>query len=392
MPWKISSALGERLRFVRAVLQHRKPFSVVCRIFAISRQCGYKWLQRFQCEGRTGLRNQSRRPRASPQRLSRYWRHTIRRLRRRRAHWGAKKIRDYLRCQFPRRRLPAVRTIAKWLPRLCPRPRRPRHSRRGPPLLVPPLTQPAGPNHVWTVDFKGDFRTGDGTRCFPLTVRDLFSRFVLAVRVLPHQRSAAVRCCFIRLFRRFGLPQIIRVDNGSPFGSTGAQGLSTLSVWWRTLGIAVEFIRPGHPEENGAHEQMHRELKRDTARPPVAHPPAQQRRSDRWRQDYNTIRPHEALGGRRPADGYRSSRRRYRGPQPLRYRRGWARRRVRHNGQIKWQGRFRSIGEAFVQHFVALRRQTHGIYEVYFQNLLLGTLHDRDSGGLRPVKRSRRHP
>lgn len=391
MPWKISSALGERLRFVRAVLKHHKPFSVACQSFAISRQCGYKWLHRFQREGRTGLRNQSRRPRSSPQRLSRRWREVLQRLRRRRPHWGAKKIHHHLRHRFPRHRLPAVRTIAKWLPRLCPVPKRPRHTRRGPRLLVPPLTQPIAPNHVWTVDFKGDFRTTDGTRCFPLTVRDLFSRFVLAVRVLPDQRHTAVRRCFIRLFHRYGLPQIIRVDNGSPFGSIGAQGLSALSVWWRTVGITVEFIRPGHPEENGAHEQMHRELKRDTARPPAAHRPAQQRRSDCWRQEYNTLRPHEALGGRRPAQVYRRSRRSFRGPQPIRYRRGRLVRHVRHNGQIKWQGRFRFIGEAFARQPLGLRRQTPGIYEVYFQNLLLGTLHDRD-GGLRPVKRWHHRP
>jgi transposase InsO family protein len=236
------------------------------------------------------------------------------------------------------------------------------------------------------VDFKGFFRTTDGTRCDPLTVRDLFSRFLLAVCVLPHQRFAAVRRVFMRLFRRFGLPKVIRVDNGSPFGSTGAWGLSALSVWWRTLGIQVEFIRPGHPEDNGAHEQMHRELKRDTARPPAADPAAQQRRSHRWLRYYNTERPHEALENRCPADRYRRSRRPYRGPRPIRYRRGWPVRYVRQNGQIKWQGRLRSIGEAFVGQPVALRQQAQGIYEVYFQRVLLGTLHDRDAGGIRPSK------
>jgi transposase InsO family protein len=264
--------------------------------------------------------------------------------------------------------------------------RRHRHSRRGPRLSLPPLTLPAAPNDVWTVDFKGFFRTADGIRCDPLTVRDLFSRLLLAVRILPHQRQAAVRRVFIGLFRRYGLPKVIRMDNGSPFGSTGAWGLSALSVWWLTLGIRVEFIRPGHPEENGAHEQMHRELKRDTTRPPAAHPLGQQRRSDRWRIYYNTERPHEALGGRYPSDLYRRSRRRYRGPQPIRYPRGWVVRHVRHNGQIKWQRRRRSIGEAFVGQPVALRRQSKGIYEIYFQRLLLGTLYDRDAGGIRPSK------
>ena len=386
MPWKIFSALGERTRFVRAALQHRKPFTVLCLAFGISRRIGYKWCHRFQRGGPTGLRHRSRRPRSSPQRTTQRWRHILQRLRSRYPHWGAKKIHARLRHKFPRTRLPAVRTISKWLPRLCPCVRPHRHTRRGPRVELPALTQPDAPNEVWTVDFKGFFRTADGRRCDPLTVRDLFSRFLLAVRILPDQRHPAVRRVFLRLFRRYGLPKVIRMDNGTPFGSTAARGLSALSVWWQTLGIAVEFIRPGHPEENGAHEQMHRELKRDTTRPAAAHPPAQQRRSDRWRRYYNTERPHEALAGRYPAERYHRSRRSYRGPQPLRYRRGWAVRHVRHNGQIKWQGRLRSIGEPFVGQPIALARQSEGIYEVYFQQMLLGTLHDRDAGGLRPAK------
>lgn len=388
MPWKISSVIGERWRFAKAALKHLQPFATLCRSFGISRQCGYKWLRRFHQHGRTGLRPRSRRPRRSPRRTAPRWRAAVRRLRLRHPRWGAKKIRARLHRKFPRARLPAVRTITKWLPRLCRMPRRHRHSRRGPHLPRTPLTLPAAPNEVWTVDFKGWFRTADGARCEPLTVRDLFSRFLLAVHILPNQRFALVRRVFLRLFRRGGLPKVIRVDNGSPFGSTGAQGLSRLSVWWRTLGIRVEFIRPGHPEENGAHEQMHRELKRDTARPPAAHPPAQQARSRRWVRHYNTARPHEALDGRYPADLYRLSRRPDRGAQPIRYPRGTTVRQVRHNGQIKWQGRLRSIGEAFIGQPVALRPQPGGVWEVYFQNLLLGTLHDRDAGGVRPAKRS----
>ena len=386
MPWKISSALAERTRFVRTALKHRQPFTRLCRAFGISRRTGYKWCRRFQQDGRAGLRERSRKPRTSPRRIPKRWQQIVQRLRRRYPHWGAKKIHARLRHQFPRHRRPAVRTITKWLPRLCPKLRPHRHSRRGPRVDLPPLTQPSAPNEVWTVDFKGFFRTADGTRCDPLTVRDLFSRFLLAVAVLPHQRHGAVRRVLIGLFRRFGLPKVIRVDNGSPFGSTAAWGFSSLSVWWTTLGIAVEFIRPGHPEENGAHEQMHRELKRDTAHPPAAHRRGQQRRSDRWRHYYNTVRPHEALAGRCPVDCHRRSRRPYHEPRPIRYRRSWAVRRVRHNGQIKWQGRLRSIGEPFRGQPIALRRQAEGIYEVYFQRLLLGTLHERDAGGLRPTK------
>jgi putative transposase len=389
MPWKICSALGERTRFVRAALQQLKPFTLLCRAFGISRRTGYKWWRRFKQDGRAGLRDHSRRPHTSPRRTAQRWRQIVQRLRRRYPHWGAKKIHARLRHKFPRQRKPAVRTITKWLPRWCPGVRRHRHTRRGPRLDLPALTQPTAPNDVWTVDFKGFFRTADGTRCDPLTVRDLFSRCLLAVRILPHQRHAAVRRVFIGLFRRCGLPKVIRVDNGAPFGSTAAWGLSTLSVWWTTLGIGVEFIRPGHPEENGAHEQMHRELKRDTAHPPAAHPLAQQRRSDHWRRYYNLRRPHEALAGRYPAQLYRRSRRRYHGPRPIRYPRSWVVRRVRHNGQIKWQGRLRFIGEPFAGQPIALQQRTEGIHEVYFQHLLLGTLHAREAGGMRPAKPQR---
>jgi putative transposase len=389
MPWKILSAVGERTRFALAALKKAQSFSGLCRLFRISRQCGYKWVQRFRQEGRSGMQYRSRRPRRCPGRTPTRWLKALRRVRRRYPHWGAKKIYARLRHGHPRARLPAVRTLTKWLRRLGPV-RRYRHSRRGPPLALPPLSCPRKPNDVWTVDFKGFFRTTDGTRVHPLTVRDLFSRFILAVWILPHQRYDAARAVFIGLFRRRGLPRIIRVDNGSPFGSTGAAGLSALSVWWMTLGIEVEFIRPGHPEENGAHEQMHRELKRDTARRPEADPRAQQRRSDRWMRHYNFRRPHEALGGRCPCVLYRKSRRPYCPARPIRYRRGWAVRQVRSNGQIKWLGRMRSIGEAFVGQPVALRRQEPGIYQVRFARLTLGMLHDKDGGGIRPSKPYRR--
>src|SRR5437773_5931362 len=223
MPWKIYSPFRERVRFAQAALKSLLPFAALCRLFGISRQCGYKWRRRFQQDGPAGLGNRSRRPRRSPKRLPSRWRPIVRRLRLCFPHWGAKKIQARLRRKFPRAHWPAVRTITQWLPTLCPKPRRPRHSRRGPRLALPPLTQPVAPNDVWTVDFKGFFRTADGTRCDPLTVRDLFSRFLLAVCILPHQRFAAVRRVFIQLFRRFGLPKVIRVDNGSPFGSTGAR-------------------------------------------------------------------------------------------------------------------------------------------------------------------------
>ena len=183
---------------------------------------------------------------------------------------------------------------------------RPRHRATG-----TELSAGVAPNELWCVDFKGWFRTQDGRRCDPLTISDLYSRYVLACRIVPGQRMADVQPVFRQVFRRFGLPTVLRVDNGLPFGSHGVAGLSHLSAWWLHLGIRVEFIEPAHPEQNGGHERMHRTLKADTARPPAVTPRAQQVRFDRWRHTFNHERPHEALGMRCPAEYYVPSPHRY---------------------------------------------------------------------------------
>src|SRR6185436_7355042 len=239
--------------------------------------------------------------------------------------------------------------------------------------------------HVWTVDFKGWFRTQDGGRVEPLTVRDLFSRYLLTIRLLPDQRWEPVQRIFLRLFRQYGYPSVIRMDNGSPFGSTGPAGLSRLSAWWTALGIRVEFIAPGHPEQNGGHEQMHRVYKADTTRPSSRHRRAQQRRSDRWVRTYDDIRPHEALAQRAPGEIYRPKPQQLRSPA-LRYSRQWPVRRVRSNGQIKWAGRKRFIGEAFTGYAVGLKALGGKKCEIHFGSLLIGVLWESDAGGMRPAK------
>jgi hypothetical protein len=250
------------------------------------------------------------------------------------------------------------------------------------------LTVASRSNQVWTVDFKGWFRTQDGQRVEPLTVRDLHSRYLLSIRLLADQSWEPVRRIFLRLFRQNGYPGIIRVDNGGPFGSTGPAGLSRLSAWWTALGIRVEFIAPGHPEQNGGHEQMHRVMKAETTRPPSRNRRAQQRRTDRWVRVYNQVRPHEGLGQRTPAEVYRpqaQSRRK----GILNYPQRWAVRRVRSNGQIKWQGRKRFVGEAFVGYPVGLK--PHGEkWDIYFGGLLVGELWEHDAGGMRPATYARR--
>jgi hypothetical protein len=253
------------------------------------------------------------------------------------------------------------------------------------------LTRATTPNDVWTADFKGWFRSGNGQRVEPLTVRDLFSRYVLIIRLLPDQRWKPVRAVFLQLFKHYGLPKRIRTDNGGPFASNGPAGLSRLSAWWTALGIHVEFIRPGHPEENGSHEQMHRILKAETIRPPAHTRQGQQHRTSGWVKQYNHIRPHEALGQAVPAKKYRRSSKRF-SPyrRSLRYPAGWLRRQVRSNGEIRWRGRKRFIGEAFVKHRVGLKPLKKGVQAVYFGPLLIGHLHDDDHGAMRPAVYQRR--
>jgi len=385
MLWKEHCLVVRRLQFVKLVWKAQQSLSQLCRLFGFSRKRGYKWKRRFEREGLRGLRDRPRRPHRSPRRLASKWLSRIRRLRRRHRSWGSRKLAARLRKEYPWQRAPSARTIGKWLKRMKLNRSVGRRARRGPRLPTRALTVARWSNHVWTVDFKGWFRTQDGRRVEPLTVRDLFSRYLLGIRLLSDQSWRPVRRIFQRLFRRYGYPAVLRLDNGGPFGSNGPAGLSRLSAWWTGLGIRVEFIAPGHPEQNGAHEQMHRVFKAETTRPPSRHLRAQQRRTDRWVRTYNEIRPHEALQQRAPSEVYRRAR-----PRPRRvtwsYPRRWAVRRVRSNGQIKWRGRKRYVGEAFIGYPVGLESRGREKCGVYFAGLLIGELWESDPYGMRPAK------
>jgi putative transposase len=386
MPWKTPSLISGREHFALAALRADQCFAALCRQFGISRKTGYKWLARFRTSGVAGLRDQSRRPQRHPHQIAARWQRAVRALRKARPHWGAKKIRARLRVLHPRVRLPSVRTIDRWLLAQGKRGRRARRAGRGPVLPYPGLTTPRRRHQVWTVDFKGWFRTADGQRQEPLTVREAKGRFLLELRLLPDQSDAATRRAMTPLFRRAGLPAIIRVDNGAPFGGKGALGLSRLSVWWLRLGIKVEFTRRARPGDNAAHEQLHRCYKAEVLNPPAADRRAQQRRSDRWRHDYNHLRPHEALGQRVPARCYRPSPRRWPQRLPeLRYPHGVLLRRVRPHGDIKWQGRLRFIGRAFVGQTLGLKKRSAHHWQIFFGTLLIGELHAKDAAGMRPA-------
>jgi transposase InsO family protein len=291
-----------KIEFVERAAKGEKVAGL-CREFGVSRQAGHKWIKRFKELGYDGLEEQSRRPKTTP--LATAEDLVIAVLEAREAHprWGPRKLEPLLRRRFGDG-TPSVRTIARILKRANKvRERR----RRRPPNVVEraPQVQAKAPNDVWTVDFKGWWKSLDGERCEPLTVRDAYSRFVLEI-VVCRPTLQEVRKVFERLFRKYGVPNAIKCDNGTPFVSVRARGgISQLSAWWMSLGIRLVRSRPGCPQDNGGHERLHADMSGDMQSRPAATLDAEQRRLSRWRQEFNHVRPHDALGGKVPADLYK---------------------------------------------------------------------------------------
>lgn len=392
MPWKTRCYKEQRWRFVREALRQRNSLCALCRRHGISRKTAYKWLNRFRQRGRWGLGDGHRAPGRVHNRPAPRWLARIRRWRRVHPSWGAAKLRWALQQRFGLKGLPSESAISRWLQQWGLTRKRRRLAHKGPVVARPSLTSARRPNDVWTVDYKGWFRTGDGMRVEPLTVRDLATRYILSVNLRREQSVKDCREVFEGIFRTFGLPTVIRSDNGSPFGSTGALGLTRLSAWWLRLGIRVEFIAPGHPEQNGAHEQLHRVYQQETLQPPGRSLRAQKNRTQRWRRHYNEERPHEAIGMRVPAELYRKSRRKMpRRMKRLGYPRRWESRLVKGKGMISFNGKNRFIGEAFEGERVGLRWIGTGVWAVYFGERQIGELWEADqTSGIRAVWYRRR--
>ncbi|MGH9808638.1 MAG: IS481 family transposase, partial [Terriglobia bacterium] len=317
-PWRECSAMEERLRFVARVLDG-EGMSAVCREFGISRKTGYKIFNRYKDDGLDALTDRSRRPVRYANQLPDQIERAIVRLKKDKPHWGARKIRELLVRKFAGDvRIPAKSTVHAVLDRhgLVKRARQRRRCK----AEGTQLSQAAQPNDLWCADFKGEFKLGNGRYCYPLTVTDQASRYLLACEALESTKEVPVIEAFGRLFKERGLPEAIRSDNGLPFASpNGLYNLSKLSVWWLRLGIAIERIKPGNPQQNGRHERMHRTLKAETTRPSGINSLQQQARFDAFISEFNDERPHEAIAMKVPAEIYSPSSRAYGGLPELEY-------------------------------------------------------------------------
>ena len=388
MPWKETRVEAERVKFIVACLDEESGWTMseVCRAFGISRKSGYKWLRRYRDAGLEGLRERPRTPLHHPNATAAEVVRELIRVRQQHRLWGPRKLIALLKRAQPHIEWPAPSTAGAILKRqglVLPRRRR-----RGTLGMQPgALSTPTHPNQVWAVDYKGWFRLGDGQRCDPLTISDLFSRYLLECRRVPRLTTQCARPVFEHTFREYGLPEAIRSDNGSPFASTGLGGLSQLSVWWVKLGIVLERIVPGRPDQNGRHERMHRTLKRETAVPPSANAAVQQRRFDRFRTVFNHERPHEALNDTVPAQWYQPSVRPYPATvSEVEYPGHFEVRRVRTSGEIKWQGSLVYLSEALVGEAVGLVPVTDRHWQISFGPIALGLL-DRHTRQLLAYRR-----
>jgi transposase InsO family protein len=377
MPWLEATPMEQRERFIRDQQNGLYTMTELCDRHNISRKTGYKWLDRFDAGGRAALGDRSRAPHRCPHRIASEVAELICTARRQHPSWGPEKLLQWLAPRHAGVELPASSTAGDLLARhgLVKRRRRRRPCQH--PGVVPATT--LHPNDLWTADFKGHFRTQDSLYCYPLTIADQHTRFLMACHGLLSTKGLGVRPVFDRLFREYGLPRAIRTDNGVPFATTGIHGLSQLNVWWMRLGIQHQRILPGQPQQNGAHERMHKTLKADAIRPPRATIVAQQRAFNAFRQQYNEERPHQHLRGRTPASFYRPSPRAYDARLlPIEYPGHFLVKRITTAGTFRFKKRLLFIAHALAPHTIGLEEVDDGVWSIYFCHVLIARLDERD--------------
>ena len=376
MPWQARSPMDERVQFITDYQRQLFTMTTLCERYGISRKTGYKLVARYDAEGAAGLDERSSRPGHSPQATAPRVVDALVALRTKYPTWGGKKLVVVLKENHPTWTLPAISTANEVLKRhglVAPR-------RRRRPVGHPGYhrTVASAPNEVWTTDFKGQFRTRDAQLCYPLTLCDAFSRYLLTCRGMLAPTTVGAFAAFRRAFREFGLPTMIRSDNGEPFAAPSLGRLSRLSVWWIRLGIRPDLIAPASPYQNGAHERMHRTLKAETTRPPGADLASQQRRFARFRRIYNHERPHEGLDQRQPDRLYTTSARAF--PTqlaPVQYPGHYEIRRVSAEGGISWHSRGLSVSTVLIGEDVGLEPIDDGIWDIHFGPVRLGRFDER---------------
>jgi transposase InsO family protein len=379
--------MEEKLRFVFEYEQGRRSMTELCQRYEIARETGYVWIRRYRERGLEGLVEQSRAA----------WRHAnqtpeeieqrVLELRQAHMRWGPRKLKRILERDEPGRVWPAASTIGTLLQREGLVVTRGKRRRTAP--YSEPLAHADGPNRVWCADFKGWFRSGDGRRIDPLTISDAHSRYLLKCQAVEKTDTARVQAIFEAAFREYGMPEAIRTDNGSPFASSALGGLSRLAVWWMKLGIVPERIEAGHPEQNGRHERMHRTLKQEVAQPPAANRREQQRAMERFRQEYNQVRPHEALGMQTPAAVYQPSGRSF----PVRVREPkypdeMQVLKVKSQGQFRWKKQDVFLSEVLWGEPVGLLPVDDRWYTIYFAQFPLARFDSRQLRVL-PLKKAK---
>lgn len=377
MPWIETEPMTEKMKFIAAYLHNKElTFISLCEQFNISSKTGYKYVNRFKIEGIDGLKERSKAPHKQANQMPALIEESILNVKAHHPTWGAKKILNWLKQEQQETIWPAKSTIDELLKRhhlVIPRKRK---------RYVAPYTEPFilchKPNDIWSIDYKGQFVLGDQGMCYPLTITDNFSRYLLAVKGSERISGKSSKQVLHNLFSEFGLPRAIRSDNGVPFAGTGLGGLSRLSVWFIKLGIIPERIRKGHPEENGRHERMHLTLKQDTASPPRKNLRQQQICFDNFKLEFNEQRPHEAINFDRPAWLYEPSSRTY--PKKLKaveYDATLDTRSVRTNGTIKWKGNEVFLSETLTDERIALKPYSEDEWVIYYSFYPVGIFNEK---------------
>jgi putative transposase len=390
MPWREVSPMHQKTQFIADYLRETLSVSELCDLYGISRKTAYKWIDRYVKQGPAGLHDRSRKPSNSPNHIAEHIVAALIQARTRHPTWGAKKLRPLLAKRFPVEELPSRTTVFDILGRHGMLAKKRQRRRIGYPGK--PTSSILAPNDVWSADFKGQFKTADGRYCYPLTVTDGYSRYLLGCQALSSTAVNEAKPVFTRLFKQFGLPKRIRTDNGVPFATNTLARLSSLSAWWVRLGVLPEFIEPGKPQQNGRHERMHRTLKAETTRPAAGNLRAQQQKFNRFQVEFNTERPHEALDMRTPDQLYSASMRSMPNrPPPLEYPDRFEVRYVSANGGIRWNRSWVNVSIVCVGEYVGLEEIDDGIWNVYFGPLKLGRFHERHMKIEDEFGRLRRH-